>query len=370
VGGARSTALLGLLLLGAAAVFDSEPLYVTGVAFVLVAAAAVVWVALGVRGLRVERTLGARRVVEDQPLRVVLTVTAGRLGRLLPSTIHDPLLEAPLAVGGGGRVARVEVAARFARRGRRALPAPVVVVRDPLGLAERCVRGAEAAELLVLPRVEPVTAAGTDGSESATVARRLRPGSLETAAAADLDGLGPWREGAPASRIHWPAVARTGEMLERRMRPEGDTRPMVVLDARGAEDDVDAAVRAAASLCVHLAERGGCSLLLPGDRRPAPLEPGLSGWPHLHARLAVVVAGGAPALGAMANRRGMVVYVSGRASARPPRALVNAPSDGRLLVVPGTLPGRAAAFAVAGCSGYDLGRPRAHRTRPGRETAA
>ena len=49
-----------------------------------------------------------------------------------------------------------------------------------------------------------------------------------------------------------------------------------------------AAVRACASLAVHLARHGGCALLLPGDRRPVTLDPELAGWPHLHARLALV----------------------------------------------------------------------------------
>ena len=54
------------------------------------------------------------------------------------------------------------------------------------------------------------------------------------------------------------------------------------------------AVRAAASLCVHLAREGGCALLLPGDRRPVDIGHDLGAWPALHARLALVEAGGAP----------------------------------------------------------------------------
>ena len=78
--------------------------------------------------------------------------------------------------------------------------------------------------------------------------------------------------------------------MERRLRSDGDTRPLVVLDPRrpAREEDLDAAVRAAASLCVHLARAGGCALLLPGDRRPTVLESTLIGWPHLHVRLALV----------------------------------------------------------------------------------
>src|SRR4029078_12472989 len=77
------------------------------------------------------------------------------------------------------------------------------------------------------------------------------------------------RPGSPASRIHWPAVARGHGLMERKLISEADSRPLVVLDPRtpASQDALDAAVRAAASLCVHFARRSGCSLLLPGDRR-------------------------------------------------------------------------------------------------------
>jgi hypothetical protein len=129
-----------------------------------------------------------------------------------------------------------------------------------------------------------------------------------------------------------------------------------VLDPRApaSEDDLDAAVRAVASLCVHLAPRGGCAVLLPGDRRPVGLEATLAGWPHVHARLAVVTSAVAPSMGGVAARRGPVVYVAARALRRPPRALAHAPGGGRVLVVPGTLAGRRPAFTVAGCTGYEL----------------
>jgi uncharacterized protein (DUF58 family) len=172
----------------------------------------------------------------------------------------------------------------------------------------------------------------------------------------DLDGLRPHRPGAPASRMYWQALARTGELMERRVRADSDTRPLVVLDPRNAAEDgaLDAAVRAAASLCVHLARQGGCALLLPGDRRPTVLEATLAAWEHAHARLAVVTGASGPNLAGLAARRGPVLYVAAYVPARPPRALTHAPGGGRVLVVPGTMPGRRAAFTVAGCTAYEL----------------
>jgi uncharacterized protein (DUF58 family) len=156
--------------------------------------------------------------------------------------------------------------------------------------------------------------------------------------------------------VYWPALARGGDALERRFRPDGDGRPLVALDPRAParEEDLDAAVRATASLAVHLAGHGGCWLLVPGARRPAALDQTLAGWPALHARLALVTEHTAPALTATAGRQGTVVLVSAAMRERPPAATGGAVG---VLVVPGSLASRRPAFHVAGCQGYRLGRP-------------
>jgi len=358
--GARSAAKLGVALLVVAGLFDAEALFVPGVAFLVLGLGCIGWVVSGARGVSVSRSLVAPRVVEDEPLAVTVELRSSRVA--LPSCmVVDPLLGEPVAVGGGRRTASVTAQASFPRRGRRLLPPPSALVRDPLGFAQRAISGERADEVLVLPRIAPVRAAGSGSGQRGTVTRRTRPG-VAPAAEVDIDGLRPHREGAPASRIHWAAFARTGVLLERRLRPEGDTRPLVLLDPRHEDAELlDAAVRAAASLCVHLAELGGCALLLPGERRPAPLEPGLSGWPHLHARLALVEGQGAPTMSGLASRRGAIFYVAARAGGRVPPVLAHAPAAGRILVVPGVLSGRRASFEVAGCTGYDLAPDRSRR---------
>jgi uncharacterized protein (DUF58 family) len=181
----------------------------------------------------------------------------------------------------------------------------------------------------------------------------------EAAAELELHSLRPYRIGSPASRIHWPTVARTGTMVERRLVAEADARPLVVLDPRNppSEDALDAAVRATASLAVHLARRaGGCSLLLPGDRRAADLERDLRGWPALHARLALLEADqGGPASRRL-ERSGPVFWVSAGGASLPP-AIKR--SSGSYFVTPSPVEGRAAAFTVGGCSGYRLNARRA-----------
>jgi uncharacterized protein (DUF58 family) len=348
---------LGLLLVVVAGTFDAEPLYVPGVAFVALAVVSWAWVALAVRGLRVRRELGARRVAEDEPLDVRIEVRVGRVG-LPGGVLVDPLLSGDVALPFGRRGRRVRIRATFARRGRRQLEAPSVVVRDPLGLSERTVSGAEQDEVLVLPRVEAVRRLG--GGQGSGARRRGRPAM---AAEVELDGVREHREGTPASRIYWPALARGAGLMERRLRADADATPLVLLDARSpsSEEALDAAVRACASLAVSLAKAGGCGVMLPGDRRPTTLDASLGGWTHLHARMALVVAGGHPSLSSIASRVGSVYYVAAQVPSRAPRALEHAPASGRILVVPGAFPGRRPMFSVAGCQGFDLEPARAAR---------
>jgi uncharacterized protein (DUF58 family) len=351
---ALTTLALGVALVLTAGLLDAEPLYVPGVTFCALVVLAGLWVVAGGTGLEVVRTVGARRVVEDEPVVVDLEV---RSARPLPTgAVHDELLGRPAPLAAGRRRTRIRIRARYARRGRKLLAPPAVAVRDPFGLVTRTQASRVApAELLVLPRLSAVTAP-TGGEEGGAASRRGRPAF---AAEVELDGVRAHRPGSPASRIYWPALARGRELLERRLTADSDTRPLVVLDPRGAESpaDEDAAVRAAASLAHHLARQGGCALLLPGDRRPVLLDPTLRGWPHAHARLALVTGDQAPALGGVGTRRGEVIYVAARRLARPPRALAHAPAGGRVLVTPGEPPGRAV-FAVAGCTGAEVSAPR------------
>src|SRR4051794_18215865 len=340
--------MLGLLLLLVAGTFDAEPLYVTGSALLLLGAGAALWIGVGAWGAGVRRELDARSVLEEQSLSMRIEATAGRLP-LPPGWIDEPLLPEPVRFSAGRRKARVRVEVTFGRRGRRVLPPPALVLRDPFGLAQRVVEGGEPDELLVLPRVLPVvaTAGGEDGDPARSRA------VLTAAAETELDGLRPHREGAPASRIHWPSVARGAGLMERKLVSEADSRPLVVLDPRGPQspEALDAAVRAAASLCVHFAKRTGCALLLPGDRRAAIVEPDLQAFAAAHARLALMDDRTGPALVAAQNRRGLVVFVSARIVDRVPRGLGRTPG-GCLLVIPGEIANRRAVLEVAGCHGY------------------
>lgn len=332
---AARVAALGIALCLLAAAFNVSALYVAGMTLALLALASAAAVLLAARLADVVREPAAASVEEGGALELTVRVSgrppalaAGEL-RGWPGAEPLPLRRLPRGP--------FQFEVRPARRGQHEIEPSDLRFRDPFGLCERTLRS-QPCRVLVLPRVERI-----EGERLAAL------GGLHSAAegrggwadGADVDGLRPYRAGAPAARIHWPAVARTGVLLERRPASEGEGRPLLVLDARTppSEEALDMAVRAAAALCVALARLGGCSLLLPGARRPELVERRLARWPALHARLALVREGAAPASGVA--RAATVIWIS----AAPPTR-----RDCDYTVSPIASEDRPVVLAVAGCA--------------------
>jgi uncharacterized protein (DUF58 family) len=364
---APATAALGAVFLLAGLGFHLIAAVVCGIALLGLAMGAVIWVELATAGGRLERQPGPGRLEESEPypLRILLRRT------LVPppgGELIDPLIDRSVPVGPrwGRRLAR-EV--WLERPGRRRLDPARLVVRDPLGLWQRELDSGRAEELVVLPRVDPVRwvgpgaeprgqSAGTGNAGDAT----SRRGGL---AQFEVDGLRPYRDGSPASRIHWPAVARTGEMIERRLVAGGEPRPLIVFDPRGGSEPGhrERAMRAAASLCVELARTGGCDLLLPGERRPLTIDPALRAWPEAHVRIAVSDPRASPALSTGMTGAAVLWVTAGRALPASLRRL----RPGSFLITPSGSR-RAAAFRVSGCFAYPVSARR--RETGGRRMAA
>ena len=74
---AAGCAALGIALLLVAGTFDAEPFYVTGAALALLGAGAAPWIGLGAWGASMHRTVGARSVMEDEPLAVRVEASGG-----------------------------------------------------------------------------------------------------------------------------------------------------------------------------------------------------------------------------------------------------------------------------------------------------
>lgn len=363
---AIATALLGTGLCVVGGAFDTASLYLPGVAIVLVAVLGTAWVWLAAIGAHVVRLPTPSTVVEDAPFQIQVEA---RLG-WLPAPggeLTDPLLATGVPIAGRRQV-RLDATAVLSQRGRVTLEPSRLTVTDPLAVCTRLTAGDDRQELLVLPRIDPVTVTVDGGAAAAGGLAGLGAGAHQAGSwhddagdGVDLDGLRPYREGAPASRIHWATLARRDEMMERRFVAESASAPLVVLDASApaSAEALDAAVRAAASLCVALARVEGVALLVPGDRRPISIDHNLGAWPGVHKRLALVEAGTPTSIGGLGPRSGALLWVTAAAaSGLPPRELELLPARPRYLVAPLRPPETAAAFEVGGCSGWPIDRAR------------
>ena len=347
---------LGLALCLAGAGFAATPLYVPGVALLLIAAAARLWVSAAARGVLVGRSTGGPAVEEQAGLSVTVRVQRSRVP--LPGAEVRAWPGGPATALSGSSDGTADDTVRFPRRGRQRLGPGSALISDPLGLCRRTIFSA-GAEVVVLPRIEPLRVLDVGGEMGILAGKRS---SAADAGSTEVDSLRAYQPGTPASRIHWPTVARTTVLMERRMVSDGDQSPLVVVDPRepSSEDALDQVMRAAASLCVHLARQGGCALLLPGDRRPAPIDAELNGFPQLHARLALLEPeAGGPALGCLTGASA-VMWVTAAAGGSTTLAQLRAPV--RYLISPHSQAGCPVLFTVAGCSGQRLERPAARRS--------
>jgi uncharacterized protein (DUF58 family) len=365
--GARPTTYLSLALLATAALFDLPALYVPAIALGLLAVGTLAWVEVAARGARMRTFPGPPTIEEGRPYPLRLRVDWGRAPPPGGELSH-PGLRDPVPVGPGSHP-EVVAELRFSRWGPREIDPATLSVHDPLHLHRRVVEGRPGPRVLVLPRIEPVLApaqgnGGAPGLSSGRVGTRAG-GRAGQPIEPEIDGLRPWSQGTPASRIHWPSLARTGELMERGLTGGGDSSPLVVLDrSRGADSEsLLQAVRAAASLCLHLARAGGCSLLLPGESRVLAIDRGLRSWPQVHARLALVD----PELSVPADPPSGATTIFWVSPAGP----TDTGDWGRnthragYLVTPAEVPGVLPAFQVAGCRGYPLASARRALTGAG-----
>ena len=360
VGGARAVAVgrapadracWGCAAARRGGLFDAEPLYVPGVALRRcwpparglgrrAARAACRSTRTSTRAASIEERAGARSSSGPRrPARAARPASSGRPAAAAP---------APLAAGRRRRARAHRRRASRAAGGASCAPPRVVVARP---VRPRCAhrRAPATARRGARPAAHRAGArAAAAAAATGAAPRRGRPAGR---------GRGRARRPAPAPRRARPPRASTGRRwpaaascIERRLRAEGDTRPLVVLDPRARERRGATSTRRCAPPrrwpCTWRAH-GGCALLLPGDRRPPPLDADLRGWTALHVRLALLEAGGAPALGAASAPRRGPRRCSSRpaAPARAPRALAPRRRRRACSSCPARWPGGARRFA-------------------------
>jgi uncharacterized protein (DUF58 family) len=176
----------------------------------------------------------------------------------------------PYALGTRPRFVLDHVWSRFRRevsydvrselRGRYTLGPLAVRLTDPFGLVELRRAFSETATLTVTPtvvRLPPVRLIGEWSGSGES-----RPRSVSSAGEEDAT-IRAYRHGDDMRRVHWRATAHHRELMVRREEQPWQSRATLLLDTRTAghaghppDSSLEWAVVAAASIGVHLADRG------------------------------------------------------------------------------------------------------------------
>ncbi len=226
--------------------------------------------------LTLTRTARPSRLQPDEQCLVELRLanTTSRRSPLLMAeelvdyTLGDrPRFIVPSMAPGQERLVRYTV--RSHSRGRHRLGPVGIRVKDPFGLSSRTAAHRASSSILVLPRVHPLSQAHPRGAElgtEGTVPHRVALHGEDDAA------IREYRDGDDLRRIHWPATARTGELMVRQEDLPARRRAVLLLDTRSSalpatdpRSGLEWAVSAAASIAVHLLELGYTMHVLTAD---------------------------------------------------------------------------------------------------------
>ncbi|MEW2514943.1 DUF58 domain-containing protein [Streptomyces sp. NPDC046870] len=175
----------------------------------------------------------------------------------------------------GGR-REVSYRVRSDLRGRYPLGPLQLRLTDPFGMCELTRSFSTYDTLTVIPRVEPLSPVRFGGEATGYGEGRQR--SLALAGEDDVIPRG-YRYGDDLRRVHWRSTARYGELMVRREEQPRRSRCTVLLDTRGGayegagpDSAFEWAVSGAASVLVHMLERGFSVRLLTDTGSAVPGE--------------------------------------------------------------------------------------------------
>ncbi|WP_455357193.1 DUF58 domain-containing protein [Streptomyces sp. SYSU K217416] len=178
-------------------------------------------------------------------------------------------------VEAGGR-REVSYRVRSDLRGRYPLGPLQLRLTDPFGMCELTRSFSAYDTLTVIPRTEPLPPVKLSGESSGYGEGRQR--SLALAGEDDVIPRG-YRHGDDLRRVHWRSTARYGELMVRREEQPQRSRCTVLLDTReiahqgaGPDSAFEWAVSGAASVLVHMLERGFSVRLLTDTGNTVPTE--------------------------------------------------------------------------------------------------
>ena len=226
--------------------------------------------------LALVRTVNPQLVAAGQPARVTLALT--NEGRT-PSGVLMLEDQVPYVLGTRPRFVlegiphgwrrRVTYQVRSDVRGKFEIGPMTVRVADPFGLVHLGRAFQTTVPLVVTPRTMPLPQIPLSGAW--TGSGDNRPRAFATGSAEDVT-VREYRRGDEVRRVHWPSSARTGELMVRREEQPWQSRATLFLDNRlrahrgqGIASSLEYAVSAAASIAVHLSQRGFTVRLITAD---------------------------------------------------------------------------------------------------------
>ena len=306
--------------------------------------------------LEAVRRLSARRVFPGTRVHVDLEVrNAGErrtpmlvVRDAVPGSLGSPQVRALGEVRGGAR-AHVGYDLIPRRRGRATIGPLTVWAADPFDLVRRRTDFEVKHDLVVFPEVEDLgrapVAAPAGGAGESSVRQLHTTGE-------DFYTMRAYEEGDDLRRIHWPSVARSGELMIRQDEASRRATAAILVDSRvsslGADADAfEHGVSAAASIGSRYLRAGYRLRVATADRPATPVD--LDGFletlalvrPTRKAQLAPAL----QRLGALTSGGGAVAVVTGLPSPEETAVLSRtAPAAGSRLAVlvlavdPDTLP--------------------------------
>lgn len=226
--------------------------------------------------MTVERVVVPARLAVDDSARVLVSLhnegehrTPITLAeeKVQPSLGDRPRFTVPAT--GVGQFSEVEYSIRPHVRGLHPLGPLRIWTRDPFGLTSAGRTTAGSGAVLVVPRIHPLSTGralgrgvGTEGTIPHQVALHGE----------DDQAIREYREGDDLRRIHWPATARTGDLMVRQEDRPARRRAVILLDDRagghrgqGPHSSFEWFVTMAASVGAHALDLGYAVHLLTPD---------------------------------------------------------------------------------------------------------
>jgi uncharacterized protein (DUF58 family) len=198
----------------------------------------------------------------------------------------DPGEDLRVCKVGSRRTTRIDWAWNAPGRGVYRIGPPVVEAGDALGFFFTKIDQEDPQEIVVYPRLIPIT--GFDGQHRELFGSLRARGLIEDPV--NLVGTRDYQPGSPARSIHWKASARLSRLQEKVFEPSRRARFLLTLDVHGfheSDDDTgfEEMLETAASIARHLVRagaavgamtnarlEGGHSPAVPASRRPGQVS--------------------------------------------------------------------------------------------------